>query len=110
MLTLFIKELNSFLSSLIGYIVIVVFLLINSLFLWVFNNDLNILNFGYAALDGLFMVAPFVFLFLIPAITMRSFADEKKSGTMELLLTKPLSDLQIIGAKYLQAFCWCCFR
>jgi len=100
MLTLFIKELNSFLSSLIGYIVIVVFLLINSLFLWVFNNDLNILNFGYAALDGLFMVAPFVFLFLIPAITMRSFADEKKSGTMELLLTKPLSDLQIIGAKY----------
>ncbi|MBP8040552.1 MAG: gliding motility-associated ABC transporter permease subunit GldF [Bacteroidales bacterium] len=100
MLTLFIKELNSFLSSLIGYIVIVVFLLINSLFLWVFNNDLNILNFGYAALDGLFMVAPFVFLFLIPAITMRSFADEKKSGTMELLLTKPLSDLQIISAKY----------
>ena len=100
MLTLFIKELNSFLSSLIGYIVIVVFLLINSLFLWVFNNDLNILNFGYAALDGLFMVAPFVFLFLIPAITMRSLKKKKKSGTMELLLTKPLSDLQIISAKY----------
>ena len=100
MFTLFIKEINSFLSSLIGYIVIIVFLLINSLFLWVFNNDFNIMSFGYATFDGLFMVAPFVFLFLIPAITMRSFADEKKSGTIELLLTKPLSDLQIILAKY----------
>lgn len=100
MFTLFVKEVNSFLSSLIGYIVIIVFLLVNSLFLWVFNNDLNILNFGYSSIDGLFMVAPFVFLFLIPAITMRSFADEKKSGTIEFLLTKPLSDLQIILAKY----------
>jgi len=77
-----------------------VFLLTNSLFLWVFNSDFNILNFGYASIDGLFVLAPWVFLFLIPAITMRSFADEKKSGTIELLLTKPLSDLQIIFAKY----------
>ncbi|HOY31125.1 MAG TPA: gliding motility-associated ABC transporter permease subunit GldF [Bacteroidales bacterium] len=100
MFTLFIKEINSFFSSLTGYIIIIVFLMINSLFLWVFNNDFNILMFGYATIDGLFVVAPFVFLFLIPAITMRSFADEKKSGTIELLLTKPLSDMQIILSKY----------
>lgn len=100
MLTLLKKEISGFLSSLIGYIVIIVFLLTNSLFLWVFNSDFNILNFGYASIDGLFVLAPWVFLFLIPAITMRSFADEKKSGTIELLLTKPLSDLQIIFAKY----------
>ncbi len=101
MFTLFKKELTSFLSSLIGYIVIVVFLLITGLFLWVFSTDYNVFDFGYASIDGLFMMAPFVFLFLIPAITMRSFSDEKKTGTIELLLTKPLSDLQIITAKYL---------
>jgi len=94
------KEISSFLSSLIGYIVVIVFLLINGLFLWVFPLDFNILNSGYANLDGLFLLAPFVFLFLIPAITMRSFADERKSGTIELLLTKPLTDIQIIMAKY----------
>ena len=100
MFTLLLKEVRGFLSSLIGYIVITVFLLINGLFLWVFANDFNILDFGYAGLDGLFMIAPFVFLFLIPAITMRSFADEHRSGTIELLLTKPLTDLQIILSKY----------
>ncbi len=94
------KEIGLFLSSLTGYIVITVFLLVNGLFLWVFASDFNILDYGYASLDGLFMIAPFVFLFLIPAITMRSFADENKSGTIELLLTKPLSDLQIVLAKY----------
>ncbi len=101
MLTLLKKEISSFLSSLTGYIVITVFLLINGLFLWVFKGDFNILDFGYANLDGLFMIAPFVFLFLIPAITMRLFAEEKKSGTMELILTKPLSELEIVMAKYL---------
>jgi len=100
MFTLLKKEISSFLNSLIGYIVIVVFLLINGLFLWVFPSAFNILDFGYAGIDGLFMLGPFVFLFLIPAITMRSFADEKKSGTMELLFTKPLTDLKIILAKY----------
>ncbi len=94
------KEISLFLSSLIGYIVITVFLLVNGLFLWVFASDFNILDFGYASLDGLFMIAPFVFLFLIPAITMRSFADENKSGTIEMLITKPLTDLQIVLAKY----------
>ncbi|MBE0639920.1 MAG: gliding motility-associated ABC transporter permease subunit GldF [Bacteroidales bacterium] len=100
MITLLKKELRGFLSSLIGFIVIAVFLLTNGLFLWVFASDFNILDFGFASLDGLFMMAPFVFLFLIPAITMRSFADEHRSGTIEFLLTKPLTDLQIIIAKY----------
>jgi ABC-2 type transport system permease protein len=104
MLTLFIREINNFFNNLIGYISIGVFLLINSLFLWVFPVDTNVLQSGYANLDGLFSMGPFVFLFLIPAITMRFFADEKKSGTIEFLLTKPLSDLQIILAKYLAAF------
>lgn len=100
MFTLLKKEVRGFLSSLIGYIVIMVFLLINGLFLWVFASDFNILDFGFASLEGLFMMAPFVFLFLIPAITMRSFADEHRSGTIEFLLTKPITDLQIILAKY----------
>lgn len=94
------KEISLFLSSLIGYMVITVFLLVNGLFLWVFASDFNILDFGYANLDGLFMIAPFVFLFLIPAITMRSFADENRTGTIEMLLTMPLTDLQIVLAKY----------
>jgi ABC-2 type transport system permease protein len=101
MFTLLRKEISSFLSSLIGYAVIVVFLLINGLFLWVFPLEFNILDFGFASIENLFMLAPWVFLFLIPAITMRSFAEEHKSGTMELLLTKPLTDLEIILAKYL---------
>lgn len=101
MFTLFRKEIYSFLNSLIGYLAIIVFLLINGLFLWVFPLGFNIIENGYASLDNLFMLAPFVFLFLIPAITMRTFADEKRSGTIEMLLTKPITDLQIIMAKYL---------
>lgn len=100
MFTLYIKEISSFLNSLIGYIVIIVFLLINSLFLWVFPTEFNIPEFGYASMESLFLMAPFVFLFLIPAITMRMFSEEKKSGTIEILLTQPLSDLQIIMAKF----------
>jgi ABC-2 type transport system permease protein len=100
MFTLFLKEINDFLNSLIGYIVMIVFLLMTGLFLWVFPLEFNILDFGYASLDGLFVIAPFVFLFLIPAITMRSFADEKKTGTLELLMTQPLKDIQVILAKY----------
>lgn len=100
MFTLFKKEIRTFLSSLIGYIAICVFLLLVGLFLWILPTDSNILNNGYAGLDSLFTLAPWVFLFLIPAITMRSFADEKRAGTIEFLLTKPLTDLQIILAKY----------
>jgi len=101
MFTLLKKEVNAFLNSLIGYVVLVVFLIVNGLFLWVFPLDFNVLEFGYANLDGLFILSPFVFLFLIPAITMRSFADEKHNGTIETLFTKPLTDIQIILAKYL---------
>jgi ABC-2 type transport system permease protein len=100
MYALFKKEINGFLDSLIGYIVIIVFLVVIGLFLWVVPLQFNILDFGYASIDGLFILAPFVFLFLIPAITMRSFADERKSGTLELLMTQPLTDLEVILAKY----------
>ncbi len=98
------KEIRSFLSSLIGYITITVFLLVIGLFMWVLQTESNILDNGYANIDPLFIIAPWVFLFLIPAITMRSFADEKKAGTIELLLTRPLTDLQIILAKYFAGF------
>ncbi len=104
MYSLFLKEIRSFLSSLIGYIVIVVFLLAISLFMWIIRGESNVLDNGYANIDTLFAIAPWVFLFLIPAITMRSFADEKKSGTIELLLTRPITDLQIILAKYFAGF------
>jgi ABC-2 type transport system permease protein len=94
------KEISGFLGSLIGYIVICVFLITIGLLLWVFPFNSNILNSGYAGIDPLFVLAPWVFMFLIPAVTMRSFAEEKKAGTIELLLTRPLSDLEIILAKY----------
>ncbi len=95
------KEVRSFLSLLIGYIVISVFLLLVGLFLWVFPFAYNIPESGYARLDPLFDLAPWVFLFLIPAITMRSFAEERRNGTIELLFTKPLTDTQIILSKYI---------
>ena len=101
MYALFRKEINNFLSSLIGIMVVVVFLLITGLFLWVFRSDFNIMAYGYANLDSLFILAPWVFLFLVPAVTMRFFAEEKRTGTIEMLLTKPLSDWQIVCAKYL---------
>lgn len=101
MIALYLKEIRSFLSSIVGYVVITVFLVVVGLFLWVFPTDFNILDYGYANVDGLFIIAPFVFLFLVPAVTMRSFSEEQKTGTIELLLTRPLSDMQIILAKYL---------
>ena len=97
------KEIRGFFSSLTGYIVIIVFLVANSLFMWVFPGNLNVLDSGYASLDSLFTMAPWIFLFLVPAVTMRTFAEEKRAGTLEFLLTKPLSDLQVILAKYLGA-------
>jgi len=103
MFILYKKEIASFLNTLIAYVVILVFLLINGLFLWVFPTEYNLLDFGYANLDPFFMLAPLVFLFLIPAISMRLFAEEKKTGTIELLYTRPLSDWKIIFAKYLAA-------
>ena len=101
MIALLRKEIRSFLTSLIGYIVIAVFLIVTSLFMWVFPGNMNVMDAEYATLDTLFYIAPWVFLFLIPAITMRSLAEEQKEGTLELLMTKPITDLQIILAKYL---------
>jgi ABC-2 type transport system permease protein len=97
------KEIGSFFSSLTGYIVIIVFLLANSAFIWLFPSDSNILDSGYATLDTFFMLAPWVFLILVPAITMRLFADERKTGTLEFLYTKPLTDMQLLLAKYISS-------
>ncbi len=94
------KEIQAFLGSLIGYIVIIVFITIMGLIMWVFPGDLNVMDSEYASLSPLFTMAPWIFMFLIPAVTMRLFADENRSGTIELLLTKPLTDLQIILSKY----------
>ncbi|MEM0994826.1 MAG: gliding motility-associated ABC transporter permease subunit GldF [Bacteroidota bacterium] len=99
MLSIFLKEVNAFFSSLIGYIVIGIFLVITGLFMFVFS-DYSILNYQFATLDQLFGIAPMIFLFLIPAVTMRSFAEEQQSGTIELLETRPLSDWQITLGKY----------
>jgi ABC-2 type transport system permease protein len=101
MLTLLSKEIRNFFTSITGYVVIVVFLLANSAFIWLFPGDMNILDTGYASLESFFTFAPWIFLFLVPAITMRSFAEEKKSGTMEVLLTKPITNMQLVMAKYL---------
>jgi len=92
------KELRQFFTSLTGYIAIIVFLLVNGLMLFVFEN--NIFDFGYATLDRFFQLSPWILLLLIPAITMRSFADEFKAGTYEILQTRPLSRNQIIAGKY----------
>ncbi|MDC0176820.1 gliding motility-associated ABC transporter permease subunit GldF [Polaribacter sp.] len=100
MITILKKEFNSFFASPIAYLVIGVFLLVNGLFLWIFKDDFNILNAGFADLNPFFFLAPWLFLFLIPAITMKSFAEELNSGTIELLKTKPISDWQIIIGKF----------
>lgn len=103
MIQIFIKEFNGFLNSLIAYIVIGVFLTGIGMLMWVFPET-SVLDYGYADMDTLFSLGPYVFIFLIPAITMRSFAEEKKMGTMELLLTKPLSEWDIIIGKFLAGF------
>ncbi|MEQ8533048.1 MAG: gliding motility-associated ABC transporter permease subunit GldF [Imperialibacter sp.] len=100
MWTVFSKEVNSFLNSLIAYVVIAVFLTGIGLLMWVFPET-SVLDYGYADMETLFSLGPYVLMFLIPAINMRLFAEEKKGGTLELLLTRPLSEVQIIGGKYL---------
>ena len=108
MLAILKKEINSFFATSVGYLVIALFLLINGLFLWIFKGDYNILDNGFADLNSFFELAPWVFLFLIPAITMRAFSDEKKMGTLELLLTKPLSLKSIVLGKYFGAVILIC--
>lgn len=104
MLAILKKEINAFFSSPIGYLVIAIFLILNGLFLWVFKGEFNILDYGFADMSPFFTLAPWILIFLIPAVTMRSFSDEKKQGTLELLLTKPISHLQIVFGKFLGAF------
>lgn len=103
MLAILKKEINSFFASPIGYLVIAIFLLLNGLFLWVFKGEFNILDNGFADLSTFFLLAPWILIFLIPAVTMRSFSDEKKQGTLELLLTKPITTLQLVLGKYFGA-------
>ncbi|MFI1770508.1 gliding motility-associated ABC transporter permease subunit GldF [Thalassobellus citreus] len=98
------KEINSFFASPIGYLVVAIFLLLNGLFLWLFKGEFNILDYGFADLSPFFLLAPWILIFLIPAVTMRSFSDEKKQGTLELLVTKPISYTQIVLGKYFGAF------
>ena len=100
MLSIIKKEINSFFASLIAYLVIGIFLLLNGLFLFIFNDDFNILNAGFADVNAFFYLSPWVFLFLIPAITMKSFADEYNAGTIELLKTKPITHWQIVLGKF----------
>ena len=97
------KEFNAFFASPIGYLVIGLFLLLNGLFLWVFKGDFNILDSGFSDLSPFFLLAPWILIFLIPAVTMRCFSDEKKQGTLELLLTKPISKLNIVLGKFFGA-------
>ncbi|QSW88941.1 gliding motility-associated ABC transporter permease subunit GldF [Flavobacterium endoglycinae] len=104
MKSIILREIKSFFGSPIGYLVIAVFLIINGLFLWIFEGDYNILNTGYADLTPFFTLAPWILIFLIPAVTMRSFSDERKQGTLELLLTKPLSVWEIVNGKFFGAF------
>jgi ABC-2 type transport system permease protein len=103
MKAILLREIKSFFGSPIGYLVIAIFLIVNGLFLWVFNGDYNILNTGFADMTPFFTLAPWILIFLIPAVTMRSFSDEKKQGTLELLLTKPLRIWQIVNGKFLGA-------
>lgn len=104
MKALLLREIKSFFGSPIGYLVIAIFLLLNGLFLWVFEGDFNILNSGFADLSPFFTISPWILIFLIPAVTMRSFSDEKKQGTIELLFTKPLSVWEIVNGKFFGAF------
>jgi ABC-2 type transport system permease protein len=103
MISIFKKELHAFFSSLVGYIAIIVFLVVCGFFLWIMPDE-NILDYGYATMDKFFTLAPWVLLFLIPAITMRSFSEEFKSGTIEVISTLPITENQLIGGKFLASF------
>jgi ABC-2 type transport system permease protein len=103
MFGLFKKEVVNFFSTFTGYVVMIVFMLVNSLFLWIFPGSFNIPDNGYATMEPFFVISPWVFLFLVSAVTMRMFSEEKRMGTLELLITRPLTEMQIILAKYFAA-------
>lgn len=100
MLAIFKREIQSFFTSPVGYMIVGLFLILTGLFLWVFKGPFNIFDYSFADLENFFLLAPWVFLFLIPAITMKSFSEEKKLGTLELLLIKPLSILETVLGKF----------
>ena len=100
MFAIFKREIQSFFTAPIGYLIVGLFLLLNGLFLWVFKGDYNIFDYGFADLSNFFLLAPWIFVFLIPAITMKSFSEERKLGTLELLLIKPISIWKVILGKF----------
>lgn len=99
------KEISGFFSIMTGYIVIMVFLLVNSLFMWILPGEWNILDSGYAGLDTLFLLSPWIFLFLVPAVTMRMIAEEKRLGTIELIYSRPITEREVVYGKYLASVC-----
>jgi ABC-2 type transport system permease protein len=105
MFAIFRKEISGFFSTLTGYIVIIVFLLVNSLFMWVFPGEWNILDSGYAGLDTLFFLSPWIFMFLVPAVTMRMIAEERRLGTIELIYSRPITERSLIYGKYFASVC-----
>lgn len=107
MLAIFKKEIRSFFTSPIGYLILGLFLLLNGLFLWVFKGEFNVFDYGFADLSNFFLLAPWVFLFLIPAVAMKSFSEEQKLGTLELLLIKPITTLKIVLGKFFGVFVLC---
>jgi ABC-2 type transport system permease protein len=108
MIALFRKEISVFFGTLIGYLIIAIFLLVNSIILWYSGSQFSVIENGYANMDMFFIVSPMLFLLFIPAISMRIFAEEYNSGTIEILLTKPISVIQIIVAKYLAVLVLVC--
>ena len=104
MLAIFNKELTSFFATPVGYLVMGVFWILSGLFLWVFKGGFNILDYGFADLSPFFLLAPWIFMFLIPALSMRSFAEERKLGTLELLLSKPISIRALVLGKFAGVF------
>lgn len=107
MFAIFKQEVQSFFTSPIGYLIVGLFLLLNGLFLWVFRGDYNIFDYGFADLSNFFLLAPWIFIFLVPAITMKSFSEEHKVGTLELLLIKPISIWKLVLGKFWGAFFLC---
>ena len=104
MIALFKKEISVFFSTLIGYLIIGIFLLVTSVLLWSEFSSLNILEYGYADMDSFFSIAPLLFLLFIPAVSMRIFTEEYSNGTMETLITKPITAFQIVLGKFLAVF------
>ncbi|MCD6013329.1 MAG: gldF [Flavipsychrobacter sp.] len=100
MRSIFIKEINSFFSSIVGYVALLFFLIACGLFLWIIPSENNMLWYGMASMDSFFSMAPMLLLMLVPAVTMRSLSDEFRTGTIEWLSTKPITDLNIILGKY----------